>query len=175
MKTSLILAVLLLTSLAAPVAAGSFPIVAGEAGVTDGDTIRMARATITVDGRTQELSSVRIRFHGIDAPEKGQTCGDNHGNAWSCGQDATKVLAEIVHGNIVTCSVRDIDRYKRLVAVCSVPGIADINAELVTLGLAVAYRDYSFDYVDEEDAARAAHAGMWAGAFDMPWDWRKAH
>lgn len=31
------------------------------------------------------------------------------------------------------------------------------------------------DYVDEEEAARAARVGMWAGEFDMPWDWRKAH
>lgn len=68
-----------------------------------------------------------------------------------------------------TCRVRDVDRFKRLVSVCSIPGISDTNAELVKRGLAVAYREYSMDYVDGEDVARAARTGMWAGKFDWPW------
>jgi endonuclease YncB( thermonuclease family) len=28
------------------------------------------------------------------------------------------------------------------------------------------------DYVAAEDEARSAGRGMWAGAFELPWDWR---
>ena len=34
-------------------------------------------------------------------------------------------------------------------------------------------REYSSDYVAAEDAAKAAKRGIWAGAFDVPADWRK--
>ena len=39
--------------------------------------------------------------------------------------------------------------------------------------MALAYRKYSKRYVPEEDKARAAKRGMWAGEFVAPWDWRK--
>jgi endonuclease YncB( thermonuclease family) len=153
----------------------SYPVVVGQAGVTDGDTIRMGKATITAEGRTIEKTGVRIRFFGIDAPEKRQVCLDAKGKQYFCGQNATQAVAEIAHNKEMTCYVLDIDRYERLVAVCSVPGIPDMNAELVKRGLAVAYREYSVDYVDEEEIARAARVGLWAGKFEMPWEWRKAH
>ena len=44
---------------------------------------------------------------------------------------------------------------------------------LVRNGHAVAYRAYSTEFVDAEIAARNAKAGIWAGEFVMPWDWRK--
>lgn len=34
-------------------------------------------------------------------------------------------------------------------------------------------REYSSNYVAAEDGARAAKRGIWAGAFDIPADWRK--
>lgn len=152
-----------------------YPTVVGQVGITDGDTIRMARATVTAGGQTRQMSNVRIRFFGIDAPEKAQSCLDAKGKSYFCGHDAALAMESMVRSKDVTCEVHDVDRYKRLVAVCSVAGVPDINAELVKRGMAVAYREFSMDYVDEEEAARAAHAGLWAGKFDMPWDWRKAH
>jgi len=158
---------------AAAETAPSYPVLVGRAGVTDGDTIRMAKATITAEGQTRQLTGVRIRLHGIDAPEKRQTCKDAKNKDWVCGHDALMAMTAYVRAKQVTCYVHDIDRYQRLVSVCSVEGIADINAEMVKRGLAVAYREYSMDYVDEEETAREAHFGMWSGSFDMPWDWRK--
>jgi hypothetical protein len=38
---------------------------------------------------------------------------------------------------------------------------------------AVSCREYSSDYVAAEDAAKAAKRGIWAGAFDIPANWRK--
>jgi len=171
-------------AIAAPLCAASadtvrkledYPKVVGLAGVTDGDTIRMAKAVATQNGKSKEMTGVRIRFHGIDAPEKGQTCEDASGEQSFCGHDATKAMSEIIRGKEVTCYVLDVDRYGRLVSICSVAGVPDINGDLVKRGLAVAYRTYSTDYVDEEEAARAGRAGMWAGTFEMPWDWRKTH
>jgi hypothetical protein len=49
-----------------------------------------------------------------------------------------------------------------------------LNAWLVRQGHAVAYREYSKDYIAEEAAAQTARRGIWAGTFQMPWDWRAA-
>ncbi len=49
----------------------------------------------------------------------------------------------------------------------------DINAWMVSQGLALAYRRYSLDYVDEEADAQAARRGIWAGEFVSPWEWRR--
>ena len=40
-------------------------------------------------------------------------------------------------------------------------------------GVALAYRRYSKKYVPEEDEAKAAKRGLWAGEFVAPWDWRR--
>ena len=69
----------------------------------------------------------------------------------------------------VTCEERDIDRYGRVVAVCSVAG-EDLNAWMVSEGLALAYRRYSLDYVGAEQAAEEAGRGVWSGEFVPPWE-----
>ena len=43
---------------------------------------------------------------------------------------------------------------------------------MVSQGHALAYRRYSLKYIEEEEAARAAGRGLWAGEFVAPWDWR---
>ena len=57
-------------------------------------------------------------------------------------------------------------------AVCAV-GDIDLGAWLVRRGYALAYRKYSMDYVDDENAARKSQAGIWAGEFIPPWEWRR--
>ena len=57
-------------------------------------------------------------------------------------------------GSEITCRRKDIDRYGREVAVCRV-GDTDINALMVRSGMAVAYREYSGDYVSDENMAKA--------------------
>ena len=47
------------------------------------------------------------------------------------------------------------------------------HARIVYEGLVLAYRKHSKKYVPEEDKARQAGRGMWAGEFVPPWDWRK--
>jgi endonuclease YncB( thermonuclease family) len=126
-----------------------------------------------VDGDTIKIQGVRIRFYGIDAPESSQQCSDATGAEYSCGQDATAALDNMVRGQTVVCDQRDTDKYGRAVAICTANG-TDLNAALVEAGLAVAYRHFSLIYVGNEESAKQAHRGLWAGSFEMPWDYRRS-
>lgn len=151
----LILASLVATS-AIGTAAAQSPVV-GVASVIDGDTL--------------EIHDQRIRLHGIDAPESGQSC-EKDGKQYRCGQQAALALADKIGQALIRCEQRDIDRYKRTVAVCRL-GVEDLNGWMVRQGWAIAYRQYSRDYVDDESAAQAAKAGIWAGRFIEPSKWRR--
>jgi endonuclease YncB( thermonuclease family) len=129
------------------------------------------QATV-IDGDTIEIHGQRIRLEGIDAPESRQSCTNAAGTEYHCGQAAAFALADRIGRAVVKCEGDERDRYKRRLAVCSADGI-DLSAWLVEQGLAVAYRKYSTAYVPQEDKARTAMRGIWAGAFEMPWDWRK--
>ncbi len=124
-----------------------------------------------VDGDTLDVAGVRIRLHGIDAPEPGQTCLRADGFPYDCGAVATATLQGALTAGPVHCRRYDTDQYGRTVAKCWV-GTDSLNAVMVVLGWAIAYRTYSMDYVDEEAFAQRARMGMWAGRFDAPWDWR---
>ncbi len=84
----------------------------------------------------------------------------------------TAYLSEITEKVTVRCEQRDIDRYKRIVAVCRLGGV-DLNAWMVRQGWAIAYRQYSRDYVGDESTAQAEKAGIWAGRFIDPSRWRR--
>ena len=129
------------------------------------------RVTV-IDGDTLEMHGQRIRLHGIDAPESGQSCADKNGTTYRCGQISANQMASYVRGYTVNCNATDRDRYGRLVAACSVNG-EDINKRLVREGWALAYRQYSRDYVRTETQAKRDSAGMWQGRFIEPWKWRK--
>ena len=126
--------------------------------VSDGDSLRSGR--------------LKIRLHGIDAPELKQTCTDPAGALWSCGRAARDAMADIAMTAPLRCDLMDVDRYGRLVMRCLAGG-TDIAAHLVASGLALAYRRYSMDYVEAETRARETKRGMWAGDFEAPWDWRR--
>ena len=124
-----------------------------------------------IDGDTLDLGGVRIRLHGIDAPETKQSCRAG-GKQWSCGREAARALASRIGGRSVACQERDRDHYGRVVAVCGLSG-ADLNGWMVAQGWAFAYRRYSHAYVAEESGARAAKRGVWRGEVVPPWDWRR--
>ncbi len=124
-----------------------------------------------VDGDSLEIGNDRLRLFGIDAPEGRQDCRRNN-QPWRCGEDAAAKLRSLVQGATLRCTPRDTDEYGRSVSVCK-NGNTDINAEMVRAGLALAYRRYSNDYVDEENEARNAKRGLWAGEFTAPWDYRR--
>jgi endonuclease YncB( thermonuclease family) len=133
------------------------------------ETIRGVASVI--DGDTIEIHGNRIRIHGIDAPESDQICGTRTGKRWLCGQEAANALADRLGLSSIRCVGESFDRFGRLIAV-SYRGSEDIAAWMVTHGWAVAFRRFSLDYVPQEEAAQRGRRGLWAGTFDMPWDWR---
>ena len=118
---------------------------------------------------------MHLRIFGIDAPESRQSCTAGDGHDYSCGRVAASALAEKIAGRPVTCRPRTTDRYGRTVAVCFDAGDEDLGAWMVRAGVAIAYRKYSTVYVDDEDTARRARRGLWAGEFVEPSKWRAAH
>ena len=131
----------------------------------------VAGTATVIDGDTLEIHGQRIRLHGIDAPESRQLCRLD-GKPWHCGRDAANALAEKIDRRPVTCEDLGRDRYKRIIARCTVAG-EDLEKWMVANGWALAYRRYSLDYVDQEAEAQAARRGIWAGEFVKPWEWRR--
>lgn len=125
-----------------------------------------------IDGDTIMFDDMKVRLHGIDAVEKDQTCISQYGRNYRCGVVAITALSTLTTGKTIRCDDRgQRDRYNRVIAVCWV-GDVEINRWMVAQGHAVALVKYSHDYVDAEREAREAKRGIWAGAFDMPWDYR---
>ena len=132
--------------------------ISGIASVTDGDTIKILKKS--------------IRLYGIDTPEKKQKCIKDS-KKYNCGQAATEALIKKISGKRVTCKVQDkLDRYKRHIGICF-EGDINLNKWLVRNGLAVAYRRYSKDYIDDEEYAKKNKLGLWSGIFIKPEKWRK--
>lgn len=131
-------------------------VVSGSARILDGDTI--------------SLGSTVIRLHGIDAPENGQNCSRASGKKYNCGSSAENKLKDLITTE-VTCTGSSRDSYNRLIAICS-SGNKEINREMVLSGWSLAYRKFSNDYIAEEDQAKSAKRGVWAGKFELPWEFR---
>ncbi len=124
-----------------------------------------------IDGDTVDIGPVRIRLHGIDAPESDQTCTRASGGKWNCGAASTRRLADLIDGKQVTCLARDRDAYGRIIGICLNDGV-DLNALLVREGLAWAYVRFSEDYLPEEKEARAGDIGIWQAETIPAWDYR---
>lgn len=135
----------------------SQPAIANGFHVTDGDTIN--------DGQTI------YRLEGIDAPESGQKCNRKGGGSWSCGKAATARINELVIGQAINCIANGHDDYGRTLAVCR-NETQELNATMVTEGLAWAFRKYSPAYIQIEELAHAAKRGVWQTNTETPWDYR---
>jgi endonuclease YncB( thermonuclease family) len=133
-------------------------------------TLIIGRAWI-IDGDTIAISGRHIRLEGIDAPESDQTCTDSKGKTWPCGRTATSELRAHIRGQQVTCRWTALDRYRRVLGVCTLPDGSDISAWMVRQGWALAY-GFAKTYAHEEAEAQAAGRGIWAGRFVPPWRWR---
>lgn len=124
-----------------------------------------------VDGDTVEISGVKIRLVGIDAPESDQLCLNEKRERWTCGIEARDRLLQKTNGRVWKCHGEELDQYGRTLAVCLIDG-EDINRWMVREGWALAFIRYSRVYEQDEKLARATQAGLWRGAFIAPWDWR---
>jgi endonuclease YncB( thermonuclease family) len=127
-------------------------------GISDGDTLTVLKAD-----RTQ----VKIRLHGIDAPEAGQDFSTR----------SKQAASELAFGKSVTIARRDTDRYGRMVAEVVLPDGRSLNRELVRGGFAWWFRRYAPDDRDLERLeaeAREARRGLWSQPNPIPpWGWRE--
>ena len=135
------------------------PITCKVVAISDGDTITCLTAK-----RTQ----IKVRLAEIDTPEKAQPYG----------QKSKVALSTLVFGKQVTLATQTKDRYGRTVARVSTGG-QDANREMVRLGAAWVYRQYSKDksLLAVEAEAQASRRGLWAlpqADIVPPWEWRKA-
>jgi endonuclease YncB( thermonuclease family) len=133
--------------------------------VYDGDTVLLA---------TRQQSHLKVRLYGIDAPETAKP--DAPGQPF--GAVARRTLMFKIMGRQVAAEVVEIDQYQRAVAVIRYAG-RDINREMVSEGLAWAYRPYlagpyASEYIGAEQASRARHKGLWRDANPLPpWEFRQ--
>ena len=84
--------------------------------IPDGDTFT---------GLDSQNRQVKVRLHGIDAPEKAQAFGNV----------SRKALGDLIESKVVQVQQVDKDRYGRVVANVHVGGVY-VNRELVAKGLA---------------------------------------
>jgi endonuclease YncB( thermonuclease family) len=131
----------------------------------------LAGAAKVLDGDTIVVAGELVRLHGLDAPELDQTFWWR-GERIACGMMAMAALEALTAGIDLSCKAVERDRHGRLVAKVFSPDGVDIGRRLVLSGWALAYRQYSTDYVDAEAAARKARRGLWRGTFAKPWEWR---
>ena len=125
-----------------------------------------------IDGDTFDVGDVRVRLHGIDAPEKDQHCTTQQGQSWACGEWVNTQVRQRVQGQVATCFEVTKDKYNRIVASCEVAG-EDIGQALVADGLAFAYRKYSLRYVLDEKGAAINDRGLHANRVQSPSEFRK--
>ncbi len=88
-------------------------------------------------------------------------------------QSRQRSAPRLINNEPVSCQERDVDQYRRVVAVCFNAEGQGVGAELVRVGWALAYREFSLDYVGEEREAKAAKAGLWSMDVVEPWEWRR--
>ncbi len=119
-------------------------------GVHDGDTL-----TALTDDKRQ----LKVRLHGIDAPELGQPFG----------QASKRALSDLVFGKQVTLHTTGTDRYNRTLARVTV-GDIEVEAQVIATGHAWHYSRYDHTATLEaaERNARAARRGLWADADAVP-------
>lgn len=141
----------------------SFPAIAQEIGGTP----------YVIDADTLAFGDIRVRLEGIDAPESEQSCFKND-QAIACGQIATQFVRDTIGSSSVQCRASSQDRYGRYLATCFVNG-ENLNAHIVSNGMALVYRQYSSSYIAEEETAKANQTGIWATQFQAPWEWRRAN
>ena len=129
----------------------------------------------TIDGDSIEIRhdkhSIQVRLWGIDTPEWKQPYS----------KVAKKFTNNSVYGKTVTVTVKDWDKYGRMVAVITTKDGMSLNEELVRRGLAWVHIYYCKEKIcdkwkDLERRARNNRLGLWQEKSPTPpWVWKRKH
>ncbi len=124
--------------------------------VKDGDTI-----VVLIDNHIP----VKVRLHGIDAPEIKQPFG----------KAAKRYASTLVYHRIVTVREEGTDKYGRTLGEVTLPDGRDFSEEMLRAGYAWQYKQYdqSQKFADLETEAHDAQRGLWADLDPTPpWEFR---
>lgn len=143
-------------------------VVKGYPRVVDGDTFAFSPA-----GGVDEKKSQRVRLLAMDAFETRQLCVSKEGAEYRCGEESKQAMVNIIGGGEVMCQGKNNDPFGRLVGTCFNARGKDVGEELVREGWALAFPRYGKQYVTVQHEAELKGAGVWAGTFTEPWQFRK--
>ncbi len=161
-----LLAILLILGAEASPAAPLRTVTATITKISDGDTVQ----AITPEG-----TKLKVRLYGIDAPEtaKGQKPGEPFGS------DSRNYLTSLVSHKTVRVEIRDIDRYRRMVAILWLAE-RNVNQEMIAAGMAEAYveylkQPYRSPFLQAEQEAKIQSKGIWSQgrSYERPSRFRK--
>lgn len=140
-----------------------WPVSAHAAGITG--------TPLIIDGNTVQFGSQRLRLGAMASPSTDQQCLNEKGQPWACGVAARDALKTHVAGKLWVCQPIGSTQHGRLLGRCTVGG-EDIEKWMVRNGWALASAREAKGYGADEAEARKSKAGLWAGAFVSPRDWR---
>ena len=116
-----------------------------------------------IDGDTIEINKEKIRFGGINSPERNEV-------GYRLAKDK---LIEKIANNILTCvREKNKDKYRRTVAECFING-ESLSSFMVKKGYACDYIYYSKGkYAKEQKYAKANKLGIWKMKYNTSWEYK---
>lgn len=176
--------------MAALVVVGTFSINESEQFLTfadDGDDLLGPSYANAIDGETLYMNGLEINLFGIDAVERNQTCHDQQGTEYPCGQKATQALQSLVQKSMVICFPMVSINERRVLGVCEldsddVPNSPDdfigefrphsLSRIMIEQGHAIGIGIGANVFAEEQRQAQTLRVGIWQGSFVPPRLWR---
>ena len=131
-----------------------------------------AKASQVPNAHTLRFNDESFQLYGIDAPDNAQSCKNQNGMDYNCGQMAKENLASLTLGQELSCVSQGTNSNGQKVATCVNSNGDDVAALMVRSGWAIADKAQTEKYVSEEISAYKQKVGMWSGKFQEPRKWR---
>lgn len=127
-----------------------------------------------LDADVLVIGNQRVILWAVDAPERTQFCLAKSAR-WGCYEASLRTFENLVGRGEVSCTlIGDPDPFNRRYGICESGGQV-INAEMVRLGMALAFTEQADTYEDAQLEAIGAGVGLWQldVEFQEPWVWRR--
>ena len=114
-----------------------------------------------IDGDTIEINKEKIRFGGINSPERNEV-------GYKLAKD--NLTKKIINKTLICIREKNKDRYSRTVAECFI-NRESVSSFMVKKGYACDYVYYSKGkYAEEQKYAKANKLGIWGMKYDTSWE-----